>query len=661
MLGVVFIFGIVIFVITISQLALQKERIQEKGLREARILSEETGDTLGELNQQIARDFSSSCTKYFNTAFANIRKHVGAVQDNLSDQYRKGKGSGVMDDQVGLVKGVSAEEVSEEFGRICQVRDFIKNLPDYDGKDVSRLDLYAVTESGMCLDGTGTALGNHYADLRQEDWYKKTKKSGKTYWSGIFKGKVTGKVKVICAMPVYDEKKRFRGCVSGDVAVDAFQKMIDEYDEEQIVSVIFFDQSDQLMYATNGYKNTDQVRRYLGKREIADQGNELYAYTTLEETGWKICLVLSQETVNQTMGKLQRDVEKNTEGIVVIVQDGIQRILLIFAVSMGAGVLLAIIITNFLAGGFVRPVRQLMSQVREVGSGNLDQVIEVRSKNEIGQLAAAFQDMTGELKEYMSNLQAMTADQERVTAEFHVAKQIQRNMLPSQFPAFPDRGDFDIYALIHPVDEGGGNFYDFFLVDKTHFCMVMGDVSGTGIPTTLFAVITKTNVKNYAQLGYPPDRILAETNNQLSDTNEAGLTVSLFLGIVDLVTGQFQYSNAGQLAPLWKHSGEDFEFLEAKPCFALGNMENVPYWKQSVRIAQGDMLFLYTQGVPETRDSKGSEYTQEYLYEFLNSLVKHQYEFQDIARCLQYDLERFMDGEVQRKDSTVMMFRYFGN
>ena len=190
--------------------------------------------------------------------------------------------------------------------------------------------------------------------------------------------------------------------------------------------------------------------------------------------------------------------------------------------------------------------------------------------------------------------------------------------------------------------------------------MVVGDVAGRGIPATLFAVITKTHIKNYAQLGYRPDRILAETNNQLSYRNEAGLTVSVFIGIVDLQMGDFQYCNAGQMAPLWKHSGRDFEFLEAKNCFALANMENVPYWKQAVRLAQGDMLFLYTQGVPETADAKGNEYTQEYLYEYLNSVVKHQYKFTDMADSIQGDLRRFSAGMEQRKDSTLLLFRYFG-
>lgn len=659
-LGIIIVFSALIFVVTLSQLFMQQRTIQSKGRDEARILAEDTEKELGNLNEQIAADFSSSCTKYFNNSFANIRKHVNAIRKNMTALYRQGNSDGTMDENVGLVKGVRKEDVEKEFSIISPIREFIKYLPDYNTKELNRLDLYVVTESGMCLDGTGTPLGNDYADLRKENWYKNAKKTGKVYWSGVFQGKVTGKVKVICSMPFYDKNGQFRGCVAGDMAVEAFQEMIERFDEKQIASVIFFDQSDELMYATNGYKKTDKVRECIGTEDMVNAGDEMYAFTKLTETGWTICLVLDQETVQQTVSKVQKDVEDNADGIVEIVRQSIQKTMLFFGVSMAIGIALSVVISNFLAGGLVRPIRQLMQQVKLVGSGDLNQKITVQSQDEIGQLADAFQNMTGELREYMKNMQTMTADRERMTAELNVAKQIQMNMLPMQYPAFPERSEFDIYAQVRPSDEGGGNFYDYFMVDKTHLCMVVGDVTGSGIPTTLFAVITKTHIKNYAQLGYQPDRILAETNNQLSYKNDAGLTVSVFVGIVDLQTNVMQYINAGQMTPLWKNSGGDFTFLKTKSCFALANMENVPYLMQSVRLSQGDMIFMHTQGVPEVEDSKGNQYTQEYLYEHLNLLVKHRYEISDLLDGLWEELDHFSGGKKQKKDNTILLFRYFG-
>lgn len=662
-LCVVFGCSIVIFLITFSQFMYQKQTIQSQGEREAEKLSEETGSELEKLNVQVARDFASACSRYFDIRFASVRKHVEGIQKHMEELYREGNGKGDMDEQVGLVKGVSSDAVLDEFRAVSSIREFIKYLPDYDVENIGQLDLYVMTDSGMCLDGTESPLGNDYMDLRKEDWYKQAKKrkdSEGAYWSGIFTGKVTGKTKVICAMPIRDEHGIFRGCVAGDMEDKEFKKMLQEFQEEQITSVVFFDSAGTFMHATNESANTNQIKQYLGKQDVVQNGDEIYAYSKLPETGWTICLVLNQQSIREITRNLQGDVEKNVEDIVDIVEKSIGKTIVTVGIGMAVIVLAAVIIANFLAGGFVRPIRQLMSQVKEVGSGNLNQKVAVKSKNEIGQLADAFQNMTEELKAYMAHVQDMTANQERMAAELHIAKQIQMNMLPNRFPAFPGREDFDIYAAAHPAHAGGGNFYDFFMVDKTHLCMAVGDVTGTGIPTTLFAVITKTHITNYAKLGYGPDRILAETNNQLSYKNDAGLNVSVFVGIIDLQTGILSCCNAGQMCPFWKHSGNDFQRLDVKSGFELANMENVPYRRQDVRFSQGDMLFLFTQGVPKTVDVKGNEYTQEYLLENLNAVLKRAYGVKEIADDVLEDLQQFAGEMEQEMDRTVLLFRYWG-
>lgn len=631
-LGVAFGFSSIIFALTLSQLMLQKESIEERGYKEAQVLSEDTKQTLGELNKQAARDFSSASNKYFNQVFADIRKHVVAIADETMALYQDGNADVSFDGKVGLIGKTNQTKIAYEFGEIAPVRGFIENLPSYDAEKLDALDLYVVTQSGMCLDGTNLSLGTNYQDLRKEDWYQQVKKHAEKYakkhakqksakekkkdtylyWSGVFTGKVTGKEKVICVVPVYDGNGYFKGCVAGDMEAENFRNILQNFNEEQIKSVIFFDKDGKLMHATKDYKDNsreskekiEEIEKYLGKGEIVDAGDEIYAFSKLKETGWTICLVLNQEVMNQTTENIQISIEENARGITGIVEESIQKSIFLFVVTAAVGAVAVLIITNVLAAGFVRPIRRLMNQVGEVGSGNLEQVIAVDTKDEIGQLAEAFNRMLGELKNYMANLQVMTIDKERMTAELAVAKQIQRNMLPDTFPAFPERNEFDIYAVLQPANNGGENFYDFFLVDRSHFCMVLGDVSGSGVPATMLAVVTKTHIKNYAQLGYQPDRILVETNNQLSYRNDAGLTVSVFIGIIDLVTGSMQYVNAGQAPPLWKHSGADFDFLRAKSCFSLGNMENVPYWQQSVRLAQGDMVFLYTRGLAETQDEK---------------------------------------------------------
>ena len=152
-------------------------------------------------------------------------------------------------------------------------------------------------------------------------------------------------------------------------------------------------------------------------------------------------------------------------------------------------------------------------------------------------------------------------------AELSVATQIQADMLPSIFPAFPNHPGFDIYATMTPAKEVGGDFYDFFLVDEDHLCLVMADVSGKGVPAALFMVIAKTLLKNSAQTGMNPARILETVNNQLCDGNQAEMFVTTWLGILQLSTGRLVAANAGHEYPVCRRAGGDFALVKDRHGF----------------------------------------------------------------------------------------------
>ncbi len=283
----------------------------------------------------------------------------------------------------------------------------------------------------------------------------------------------------------------------------------------------------------------------------------------------------------------------------------------------------------------------------------------VDTGDEIQFLSESLKQMTGELVEYMGNLKQVTADRERISAELNVATGIQSSMLPRIFPAFPERTEFDIYASLEVAEEMGGSFYDLFLVDQNHLALVVGEIKGRGIPAALLMVITKTLIKNHAQLGYSPDRVFAETNNQLSESNE-GMTTTAFLGIVDLATGVLSYVNAGHCVPLFKHAGNDFEPLPAKNCFVLGSMAGVPYWQQSIQLVQGDLLFLYTRGLTEAENEGRVQYSDAQMQIRLNQAMKEAYDLEEICRIMTDDVEAFLEGAVKRQDIVMLLFRFFG-
>lgn len=292
-------------------------------------------------------------------------------------------------------------------------------------------------------------------------------------------------------------------------------------------------------------------------------------------------------------------------------------------------------------------------------SGLLFRDPEVSTGDEIQMLSENLKQMTSELVGYMGNLKKVTADRERISAELNVATSIQSSMLPRIFPAFPERTEFDIYARLQVAEEMGGSFYDFFLVDQTHLAVVMGAIEGKGIPAALLMVITRTLVKNYAQLGYSPSRVLAETNNQLSESNE-GMTITAFLGIVDLAGGKFTYANAGHSVPLIKHAGKEIEQLPGKDCFVLGSMAGVPYWQQSVQMVQGDLLFLYTRGLVEAENADQVQYSQEHMQMRLGKALGEAYDLEEITQVMMADVEEFLEGTPKQQDIAMLLLRFFG-
>ena len=286
-------------------------------------------------------------------------------------------------------------------------------------------------------------------------------------------------------------------------------------------------------------------------------------------------------------------------------------------------------------------------------------VPDVHTGDEIQLFSENLTHMASELVQYMGNLKLVTADRERISAELNVATSIQSSLLPRIFPAFPERTEFDIYADLKVAQEMGGSFYDLFLVDQNHLAVMIGEIAGHGIPAALLMVITKTLIKNYAQLGYSPDKVLSETNNQLSESNE-GMTMTAFLGIVDLNSGTLVYANAGHCVPLLKHAGSEFSGLPSKDCFVLGSMAGVPYWQQSIQLVQGDLLFLYTKGLVEAENSSHVQYSPEHMMMQLYNVIGKAYGLQEIVQCMEQDVKEFMGDAPQQQDIAVLMLRYFG-
>ena len=276
---------------------------------------------------------------------------------------------------------------------------------------------------------------------------------------------------------------------------------------------------------------------------------------------------------------------------------------------------------GFLRREVVSPILTIAGEARrfaEDSVARLDLLEQVRKKDEIGALARAIGKMETDIVQYVENLTAVTAEKERIGAELNVATQIQADMLPRIFPAFPERPEFDIYASMTPAKEVGGDFYDFFLMDDDHLALVIADVSGKGVPAALFMVIAKTLIKNHAQNRETPGEVFTQTNAQLCEGNDAGLFVTAWMGVLEISTGKFVYVNAGHNPPLLKRAGGQYEWLKSRPGFVLAGMEGIRYRENTLELMPGDTLYLYTDGVTEATSSAQELYGEERLQAALN-------------------------------------------
>jgi phosphoserine phosphatase RsbU/P len=275
-----------------------------------------------------------------------------------------------------------------------------------------------------------------------------------------------------------------------------------------------------------------------------------------------------------------------------------------------------------MSNGITGPIQGLGAGVTRIGSGDLDYRLDVRTHDEIEDLANAFNKMAGDLKTYVRDLKTTTAEKERFASELRVGHDIQMSFLKKIFPAFPHRSEFSLYAAIKTAREVGGDLYDFVLIDDARLFFYIGDVSDKGVPASLIMAITMTLMKRASvQPGITPAGILRQVNKTLAEDNENIMFVTLFAGILDLKTGELAFSNAGHNPPLILTADGKCSFLTLPDGLVLGVMTDAEYRDDTVRLQPGDMIVTYTDGVTEAMNPKKELYSEGRLQETLTRLA----------------------------------------
>ena len=315
-----------------------------------------------------------------------------------------------------------------------------------------------------------------------------------------------------------------------------------------------------------------------------------------------------------------------------------------------------------LTQSLLRPIHVITGEATRFAAENVQTgeklTNTIRSKDEIGQLADAIDRMELQVHDYVSHLTRVTAEKERISTELSLAARIQMDMIPSVFPAFPDRTDFDIYASVEPAREIGGDFYNFFLIDDTHLCAIIADVSGKGVPAALFMMASTIVLVDNARMGKSPAEILKSANEAICSTNREEMFVTVWLGILDLETGKLTAANAGHEYPFLKQPEGGYEMLTDPHSFVVGGLENTVYRNYEIMMEPGARLYVYTDGVVEATDQNEVLFGTDRLLSALNK--EPNAEPEKLLANVRESVDAFVGDAEQFDDMTMLCLKYNG-
>ena len=518
--------------------------------------------------------------------------------------------------------------------------------------------------------------------VRQRPWYKGAAETGGLYFTGIEPDAFSGLPCITCSAPVY-VKEELIGVVGIDIILSKMNDYItSSLSEDGFAFIVNHNGQVVLAPENNGFfeiytadqapdlrkSENRELANFITKamRESTDLGSvrlgekEYYiSGAPMRTVGWAFISIVDKEATKlpekMMLAEFDRINEESNEKLseksANVRQTGILAAVLILIFSVCA----ALIAT----GKIVRPLADMSATIRASSrTGDLFEMKDIyRTGDEIEVLAQSFADLSLKTKQYIEDITRITQEKERVNTELNMANQIQSDMLPHIFPAFPNRNEFDLYATMKPAKEVGGDFYDYFLIDDDHLCLVIADVSGKGVPAALFMMISKVILQNFAMLGKSVSEVLALTNAALCSSNQTEMFVTVWIGILHIPTGKLIAANAGHEYPAIMHNGS-FSIFKDPHSFVVGGMEDLSYQEYEIDLQPGNKLFLYTDGVPEAAAGNHQMFTTERMLDALNQEPDGSPE--KIINNVRKAVDAFVKDAEQFDDMTMLCLEYKG-
>ncbi len=519
-----------------------------------------------------------------------------------------------------------------------------------------------VYRNGEELVSIDLAAHNYQYDVW--DWYALPRDLKRPVWTEPFFDEGGGNALMVTyAIPVFrdEEKKDLWAVVTCDVTLDWVTRFLGtlRLGKEGYASLISnngsFISHPRAEYIMNesvfslAEERNDLVLRRLGQSMIqgevgfvpytnltTDQPSWL-AYASVPSAGWSVGLVFPK-------AELLERVKGLTQSMLVL---GI------------IGFALLLVTGHLIARSIVTPLMTLENATRSLSAGNLEvNIPRIPGNDEVARLASSFICMRDDLKEYMARLQDTTVAKERIEGELRIAHSIQMSLVPKTFPPFPERKDFEIYAVLDPAREIGGDFYDFFMPNEDTLCLVIGDVSGKGVPAALFMAVTRTFLKALWREGDGPAQVLSKLNDELAKDNDSNMFVTLLCARIQLSTGHCRFARGGHNPPFRISPQGHVERLPWVKGAIIGVIEGTQLEEGEVTLDAGDMLFLFTDGVTEAMNPAGEVFGENRTLETLGS--QHTPNCRELVYRVRERLKDYARDCEQSDDITMLAFLYTG-
>ncbi len=518
--------------------------------------------------------------------------------------------------------------------------------------------------------------------VRQRPWYKGAVEADGIYFTGIIRDAFSGELGITCSVPI-KHSNQLVGVVGIDIVLESMDELINFSRKNNDFVIVVNDQGHVILAPSgNGLftvQAADQAEdlRKSDNRELAEfittalekttdlklitiGGKEFYMVgSPMPTAGWAVVSIIDKEITEEPERVLLSEYDQINELASSKFKDG-QKTTIRSSILLVLGVLLVALFLSLSASHEIaKPIEIMTKNIKRSNmSGKLFEMNDAyRTNDEIEILAESFCELSKQTKKYINDITEITKEKERVRTEMQLANRIQHNSIPHVFPPFPDRDEFEIYASMDPAREVGGDFYDYYLIDDDHLCLVISDVSGKGVPGALFMMISKVIVQNLAMLGKGPAEILAKANEAICANNNEEMFVTVWIGILEISTGRIIAANAGHEYPAIMKNGK-FELLKDRHGFVIGGMEGMTYKEYEISLEPGDKLFVYTDGVPESTNAENEMFGTDRMIDVLNE--DPQADPEKILKRMSTAIDDFVLEAEQFDDITMMCITYHG-